>query len=206
MNDKSRRGIDGNEGANLLNIQYGVCFGVIFALCFTLEKTAGSYAVAMTVQRSQVLFFSSMLLYFFLDWGLANFLRERLHFSLWRILMLSTAIWFLGAVVILTNCASPLRFVMLGVYATTVGGYQFVTHMQDFYPIPSGSRWFGRFISAIMILIGLYFFYSSVLVVTRRVCEGTCGNVFLVAVIVSLLLIKVLNVSNLYSHLREVNA
>lgn len=95
--------LNSSEGANLLNIQYGVVFGAIFTFCF--DQVPQSPIVTVAISSKQSLPFFCILGYFFLDWMTANVVvklkRNDIPIPFTYYLFCTLAIWFLGSLVVL---------------------------------------------------------------------------------------------------------
>lgn len=114
--------ITSSEAANLINLQYGVCFGVVFALLFYLNPPPKSYVVFIIPSLTLILPFIFLWLYYILDWLTANFLKEKLT-SPWYIIFWTIAIWSLGCIIIMVNSLGPLKYFLLSFYAIVTGMY-----------------------------------------------------------------------------------
>lgn len=190
--------LSSSEGANLLNIQYGVCFGVIFSLCFIHNSDHTTFAVSI----SNVFPFLALLLYFFLDWLLANFLRDKIQFNIFLLLGWSLTIWFLGTVVNLVNSVSPAKYVLVASYAFVVGLYHLTAYCSKLYPIDQGPKVVGILLSAPLVLLGLYFLAQTLPPVLHAAGTETEVASILGYIVAGMIILKLLSIWNLYIQLR----
>jgi len=156
-----------SEEIALINIQYGVGFGVVFQYCFTTNPTPFSIWPSLCAARFGI--FVSLVLYFFLDWLNANHLRGKVPLQLWRLLMWSIVIWVLAACVTLAIGDSPSQYVLLASYMCVVGVYHLLSHVGGFYQVPDGPRLCGIFLAGVMILVGAFFLYNAILVALQMI-------------------------------------
>lgn len=93
--------------SNLLNIQYGVCFSVVFSslFYFSRDSSKGEYETFLKLDGSNLVIAILLIVYFFLDWIFANFyhstrIRIDRFADLSRLVAISVWVWLLGALVI----------------------------------------------------------------------------------------------------------
>ena len=192
-----------DDAVTLLNIQYGVCFGVVFAHHF-VDPTSATH---LTYYWPPVpsLWVSALLLtlYFFLDWTTVNTLRVRQDLgrdgdvSLFRVVLLSLWIWFLGVVVTLGRTPDDARLLVLAVYALAAGGYHIANYLTGWYPVARGRQFFGTLTGVGVIVL------STVLLLRWFLPSGAAdatvnAQLFLTAT-VGLVFVKLLHISLLSS-------
>lgn len=199
------------EGANLLNIQYGVCFGALFSLCFYLkplvpdttaagDRLAEEFQLVVAVPSGSTLPFAILLVYFFLDWTFANFLRTKIEFGLTRVLLWSLAIWSLGAVVLLTKGANDARFVATAVYVFPVSIYQLVEHARGTYG-DSLLRFAGLSVSTIFVILSLLALVIAVFISLGWLADNPDASRFLTVLVGAMVLTKTANVAIVWQSL-----
>ena len=193
--------LDRSEGANLLNIQYGVCFGVIFSLCFYLNSTPPKFNITLTIPWDNPIPFAGLVFYFFLDWIHANWLKEKIQFNLWLVLLWSIAIWCLGSVVTMTNSSNVSKYLLIGSYVSVVGIYHLISYLKKLYPLPSGSLMIGVFSSSIIALIGIYFLFNALLLFFQIVKTNSHLEAILSEIVVCLVVVKIFHICNLHGNL-----
>lgn len=185
--------LNSSEGANLFNIQYGVCFGAIFSNCFVQN----SDSINFSVSNSHLLPFLALLLYFFLDWLIANFLRDKIRFSIILLLGWSLTIWFLGTVIILIRSTYAIKYGLVGFYTFYIGLYQLWAYCSKLYPIDHGPKIVGMYFSAPFFLIGLFFMYQVYLLLFTEYATETEVADILVYVLSGMIFLKYLSIWNL---------
>lgn len=190
-----------SEEIALINIQYGVGFGVIFQYCFTTNATP--FNIWPSLSGATLGTFVCLVLYFFLDWLNANLLRGKVPLRLWRLLMWSLVIWFLAACVTLAIGVSESKYIFLASYVCIVGVYQLLSHIEGFYRLAAGPRLIGIWLSAMMILIGGFLLYNAALVLSQAVGTGFYVRRIAFWVVFSLLVIKGLFVVYLNKYIQE---
>ena len=148
--------LDSSEGANLLNIQYGVAFGVIFAFCFYQNNP--SSPINFAILKENYFPFFGLVTYFLIDWLTANFARDNFIFSEWFIYVWCLATWYLGSVVIIINSKDSFRYVWLSSYIIIAGIFDLFGYHNKFYK----STYTGLFVCWIY-LAGIKFILGGVL-------------------------------------------
>lgn len=155
--------ISSTEGADLLNLQYGVCFGVIFSLFFDIPEKGSFRDIRITImpiEGTHFIIFFGMLFYFFLDWATLNFLKDIVKFSLTRTVVLSIFVWFLGSIVITVSTSSEARFLLFVLYALPAGFYHLTNYATGWYKVQNasggGSLLVGILFSVAWILLSLW--------------------------------------------------
>ncbi len=190
-----------SEEIALINIQYGVGFGVIFQYCFCTSSNPPDIWPSIT--GTTVASFACLVLYFFLDWLNANLLRGKVPIRLWRLLGWSLVIWYLAAAVTLANGTSPWKYIVFASYMCFVGIYQLLSHIAGFYRLPEGPRLFGISLAGVMSLLGLFFLYNAILVISNTVQTTLYIRTVMFWVAASLVLIKLTFVGYLNRYIQE---
>lgn len=169
--------LNSSEGANLINIQYSVAFGVIFAFCFYQDFPSSPVGVA--ISHSNFLPFGLLVVYYFLDWLTANFARDKFPFKDWVVLAWSLSTWYIGSVVILMNSSDNFRYVWLGSYIFIVGLFDLVGYRNIFYNLTTTRSLLWLLLAAIKIIMGAVLCLSAILVAIT----GTKGNLHSLATV-----------------------
>jgi len=190
-----------SEEIALINIQYGVGFGVIFQYCFSTSSSPPDIWPSLTA--ATVAPFACLVFYFFLDWLNANLLRGKVPIRLWRLLAWSLVIWYLAAAVTLANGTSPWKYVVFSSYICFVGVYQLLSHIEGFYRLPEGPRLFGILLAGVMTLLGLFFLYNALLVLSQAVQTTMYIQALMLWVAAALVVIKLTFVGYLNRYIRE---
>ncbi|MFA7329816.1 MAG: hypothetical protein WC326_01965 [Candidatus Delongbacteria bacterium] len=192
-----------DDAVTLLNIQYGVCFGVLFAHQFVDPTIATQLTFNWPSTFSLRASVLSLTIYFFLDWTTVNTLRARQDLcqdgdvSLLRVVFLSLWIWFLGIVVTLGRTSGDDRLLFLAVYALAASSYHIANYLFGWYPVAQGRQLFGT-------LAGLGVAFLSLVLLLRWFLQvGTTNatenaQLFLSTILV-LVLVKVFHISILAS-------
>lgn len=109
----------------LLNLQYGVCFGFIFSTFFSVGSTGVLQIHLQWVPHFWE--FYLLLFYFFLDWGMFNLTKNHLNYKIGEILVTSIGIWALGYVTLLprSETSLPIGQLLLGIYFLLAGIQRF---------------------------------------------------------------------------------
>lgn len=188
--------ITSSEGANLINLQYGVCFGVVFASLFYLNPPPPKFNVSLAVS-SWV--FITLCFYYFFDWLIANLLREKLA-SLWYILAWTIAIWFLGFIIIMTNNLGTLKYFLLSSYAIITAMYNLF--ILKFRITASGILW--KFGASITILLGLYLLSQAVVFELTAITKNYLESI-MPWFISALLFTKIIRFAYLYTMTEDKN-
>lgn len=159
--------ITSSEAAGLINLQYGVCFGSVFALLFYLNPPPKLDVVFIIPSLPLILPFIFLWLYYILDWLIANLLKEKLT-SVWYVILWTLAIWSLGCIIIMVNSVGSLKYFLLSSYAILTGMYNFL--LLKFRATALEILWI--FGVAITILLGLYLLYQSIIFEYGHIMEG----------------------------------
>jgi len=183
--------ITSSEGVNLINLQYGVCFGVIFASFFYLNPPPPKFHVSFAVS-SWV--FIMLCFYYFFDWLTANLLREKLA-SLWYVLGWSIFTWFLGLIIIMTNSLGILKYFLLSSYTIITAIYNLF--ILKFRITTSGILW--KFGASITGLLGLYLLLQAVVAFKLTAITQNYLESILPWFIPALLFTKIIRFVDLYT-------
>jgi len=167
--------LNSSEGANLINIQYGVAFGVIFAFCFYQDFPSSPVGVA--ISYSNFLPFGLLVVYYFLDWLTANFARDKFNFKDWVVLAWSLSTWYIGSVVILMNSSDNFRYVWLSCYILLVGLFDLFGYRNILYQLTTTRSLLWVLLAGIKTIMGVMLFLLAILVAIT----GTKGNLHSVA-------------------------
>lgn len=202
--EKSKSHIfDSTEGTDLINIQYGVCFGAIFVLLFDREYGKLSLHLMVNTSLDYLVPFLFLLTYFFMDWLTANFVRSKIKFNFVLMLSWSLTIWFLGALVILSNGEEFVKFIMLASYAIIVGIYHFLTYFTKLYSMSPISKIWGGVISAILVMIGIFFLYQTIVSYLNSFLLNDNIQLRFCFVVIGMILLKCFSVFNIYKNVES---
>jgi hypothetical protein len=162
--------LDTTEGANLINIQYGVAFGVMFAFCFYQDTPSSPIRFAIPV--ANLLPFLGLIIYFFLDWLTANFAKDKFVFKDWMTYAWSLAIWYLGSVVILINSAGDFRYLWVGLYFFVAGLFDLFGYKNIFYNLATSRSFLWMSLAGIKTILGFVLLLPAFLV---TICGATAS-------------------------------
>lgn len=115
------QGLSLSDKLSLINLQYNVCFGVIFASNFQFDAT-GATIVALNLDTALLVPFVILASFFFCDWFAYNAFSG--HFSpTSSVVPISISIWLLGTVVLLTKSHGDTKYWLTSVYAILLGSF-----------------------------------------------------------------------------------
>lgn len=159
------------DSFQLINLQYGVCFGFLFSTFFSVEES-GTLNVHLKLLSDYWAFYV-MLLYFFLEWGIYNLTKDQVTYNVVEILLMSIGIWFLGYVTLL-----PRSNTNIATGQMLLGAYFFIANILRwiFYAKTQGTKerkiYFNTSISVILtslqILLCIYMIGSSLAIKLYR--------------------------------------
>lgn len=189
---------DKSYADTLINIQYGVCFSVVFAMMFRVappDKTSEFVEVRLNFLNSKDggLLYLSLTAYFLVDWLVANFSREVTGFSFSRALAVCVWLWFLGLITILSLGQNEHQALLLGCYMLGSAIYYSWNYSANVISESAltDQALIGAFICIPVFLISFYFIYISYIVI-RGFAEVSPGELSLVltVAVVSLAVLK----------------
>ena len=183
-----------SEGANLINIQYGVAFGVIFNLCF-YQDTSAPIRVAVV----NFFPFLGFLIYFFIDWLTANFARDKFVFGDWIVYVWSLAIWYLGSIVILMNSEGNFKYLWASIYIVIAGLFDLFGYKNIFYKLTNGLSIVWVSLAGVKFIFGAILFLFTEFATIRK--SETSLYPLAVTVITTVSIIKLLR----YVIIRNIN-
>jgi len=189
--------IDEATARSLFNVQYGVCFGVVFSNHFISPEN--QQAVLYNLPSEPQIWIAGLILtlYFFFDWGTMNVLRIlkqkiKEQISLIRIILMSIWIWFLGTVVILAGSDETAKFIILALYAFTVGLYHSYNYFMKWYPVAGFIQMLGILLSIKTVFLSLILFLHW-FVVNRNLEHYEFNFDAFIAVASAILLLKIVH-------------
>jgi hypothetical protein len=152
--------LDKSEWTNLINIHYGACLSVVFAVTVTVNSSGEKVgSLVVLVSPTAWAAFAAMLLYFFIDWLVINVRRTTFTMSLPLLFVTLLYVWFLGFCVLLSKSPDSSRFLIIGIYVVIAGTYHLRAYYRRKYHnlSPDSNRAvLGMALSAAMLLAGLY--------------------------------------------------
>lgn len=167
MNIENASALIEKDGAGLLNIQYGVCFGVIFSQTFYALPSSsieGHFDIVLLLPWSLLWPFSLLILYLFLDWLIANIVRKQVRAHLSNIFLWSVAIWTLGFVINVARVDGDDWNLYVGGYIAAVSVYHVLAFSLNVYRLkPHGALLLGLLVSVLTFLLGLLLVTSTLL-------------------------------------------
>lgn len=158
---KTKTTLEVSVGSNLMNTQYAVMFGVIFAFCFYVDHRPKSH-VSTAIRSEIALVFIPLLLYFLVDWARMNFLKRKINFTFWFIFFWTISIWCLGLIIVMSNALGSLRYILFAAYIVFVSIYDIVLISKDLVGnLTSFQSRFLGFLAGITFVVGALLLFCA---------------------------------------------
>jgi hypothetical protein len=184
--------LSGREGANLINIQYGVMFGVVFSFSFYLGHQPSSHHVIPAIYSENTVLFVSLLCYCIVSWVTANLLLHRLVSCTPFIIVTWTfAIWSLGVVVVMVNSLGSVRYLLLGCYVSTAALYDLIAYRDICYRTTALSAIVWLLLAGFSVPLGLMLLIPSFFVVSELAKSAIDFGIIPLAVVWVFLAIRI---------------
>lgn len=157
--------LDSSEGANLINIQYAVMFGIIFTFSFYLNNNQSNFHIIPAISSNNIWLFILLLFYFLISWVTSNYIRGNIEFTPFYIVTWTIAIWYLGAVVIMINSLGSFKYLFLSSYISIVSLYDFIAYGDNsFYCTDTLSSIIWKFFTGISLILGFFLLIPTLIV------------------------------------------
>jgi len=189
----------------LVNLQYGVCFGFIFSTFFSVE-TSGTLRIHLQWLPAYWEFYL-LLFYFFLDWGMFNLTKNHLNYEIGEILLTSIGIWSLGYITLLprSETSLPIGQILFGTYFLFAGFQRFYFYAFKRYYVGNeeiinpASSMTGSILTFFQIALSLFALLSASLVVLFSVNTTSSDLVSLLLYIGLFLVIKLITLAHMHN-------
>ena len=163
-----------NRFYDLINLQYGVCFGFIFSSFFSFNEPDHTIKIQLGSGINYVIFFA-LIFYFFLDWALFNTSVNHFEPSIPKSIILSMGIWGLGLITLVPRNSSysqEVNIILVGIYYFMAGTFKLFFYTKGWYsvsgsnlverkPFSDGTNLVGGLASTVQIILSSYFILTS---------------------------------------------